>query len=451
MCERERPGPDPEPEPEPERQAEGPIDRGSCERTVVYVARGLTDGEVAQDGRSPRASACEAGDGPDSLGPAGHRERREAPPEVLEWARLAAVELEAATDAQLAAEAEAAAAAEREAAVDAEVAAKSDFDAVFRAALAEAKARARSPAGAPVRTIWPAPLDTERRAPMAAVPGAAPDGVEAPAPPDAAAPGDALEAAAAAGAPAAAAAAEAEAEAPVRAAEPVVAARGTREEHPGEDELPSGVGSSELARSLLWDPYPDCIMAEAQGGGVYDDSSVCWGQCGRRRFRLGEPGEGWYCCITCRDTGGKEHGPYCEERHRAWAERNPQLIPFPFAIPGRSVAAAASSSGAAAAAPGSEPEERDPFADMDDRPAPEPEPEERDPFSDMDDRPAAGRSRKRRRRRRRRAGSPVPGAAPDGVEAPVPPAAAAPGRGADPWLERDPWQGGCGGSSAAGG
>ena len=173
---------------------------------------------------------------------------------------------------------------------------------------------------------------------------------------------------------------------------------------------------------------------------MYDDSRVCWGQCGRLRFRLGEPGEGWYCCITCRDTGGKKHGPYCEERHRAWAERNPQLIPFPFAIPGRSGAAAASSSGAAAAAPDSEPEERDPFADMDDRPAPEPEPED-----------AARRSRKRRRRRRRRAESPVPGAAPDGVEAPVPPAAAAPGRRTDPWLERDPWQGGGGGSSAAGG
>ena len=231
---------------------------------------------------------------------------------------------------------------------------------------------------------------------MAAVPGAAPDGVEAPAPPDAAAP-DALEAAAAAGAPAAAAAAgggeaEAEAESPARAAGPAAAARATREEHPGEEALPSGVGSSELARSLMWDPYPDCIMAEARGGGLYDDSSLCWGQCGRSRFRLGEPGEGWYCCITCRDTDGKEHGPYCEERHRAWAERNPLLIPFPFDIPGRPAAAAASSNGAAAAAP-------------------EPEPEETNPFAGMDDRPSARRSRMRRRRRRRRAGSPSSSAA----------------------------------------
>ena len=233
-----------------------------------------------------------------------------------------------------------------------------------------------------MRTIWPAPIDAERRAPLAAaemapVPGAAPDGVEAPAPPDAAAP-DALEAAAAAGAPAAAAAAgggeaEAEAGSPARAAGPAAAARATREEHPSEEEFPGGVGSSELARSLRWDPYPDCIMAEARGGGLYDDSSLCWGQCGRSRFRLGEPGEGWYCCITCRDTAGREHGPYCEERHRAWAERNPLLIPFPFVIP-------------------------------------EPVPEETNPFAGMDDLPAARRSRKRRRRRRR-AGSPGSSAA----------------------------------------
>ena len=67
----------------------GFVSRRTVARTIargfpMVAGRELTDGEVAQEGRSPRASACEAGDGPGSDGGDG---RVEAPQEVPERGR----------------------------------------------------------------------------------------------------------------------------------------------------------------------------------------------------------------------------------------------------------------------------------------------------------------------------------------------------------------------------